>query len=102
VSTGLSLGLRSPGPRNLMSMGASHNDRWASKGNSTTLASSYLTLIGRRLAYVYFENEPGRRREGSQRTLLSCPSYWGSRVSADPKGDGTCVRAAELSSSRTD
>ena len=30
---GLSLGLRSPGPHNLMSMRASHNDRWTLKGN---------------------------------------------------------------------
>jgi len=49
MSTGLSLGLRSPGPHNLMSIGASHNDRWASKGNSTTLASSYATLTGNSL-----------------------------------------------------
>jgi hypothetical protein len=47
-----------------MSMGASHNDRWASKGNSTTLASPYPTLIGRRLAYVYFEKEPGTAISG--------------------------------------
>src|SRR6516162_11739830 len=32
-----------------MSIGASHNDRWASKGNSTTLASSYATLTDSRL-----------------------------------------------------
>ena len=64
MSTGLSLGLCSPGPHNLMSMGALHNDRWASKGNSTTLASPYPTLIGRRLAYVYFEKEPGTAISG--------------------------------------
>ena len=33
MSTGLSLGLRGPGPHNLMSMSASHNDRWTLKGN---------------------------------------------------------------------
>ena len=32
LSMGLSLGWRSPGPHNLMSMGASHNDRWMLKG----------------------------------------------------------------------
>ena len=30
---GLSLDWRGPGPHNLMSMRASHNDRWTLKGN---------------------------------------------------------------------
>ena len=68
MSTGLSLGLRSPGPHNLMSIGASHNDRWASKGELNDACFVVRDANGQQLAYVYFENEPGRR---SAATLLT-------------------------------
>jgi len=48
---GLSLDWRRPGPHNLMSMSAPHNDRWTLKGNPSTGA----VVTGAKKAYPFFK-----------------------------------------------